>query len=174
MNDLPNGIRDAKVVCFDGDIKIREMVRDAELKITNADDLDSFIGAERDRKQEIYNGISELGARVVLCSGEIDKDILHMLCDSSILAVEKLDSSELRNASEATSSRIVENPLDIEETDLGFCGHASWVRKESTDEVEDVIRIEGCRSPTIVTIEVGGAGETGTCLLYTSPSPRDS
>ena len=77
MSDLPNDIRDAKVVCIDGDIKIREMGRDAELKITNADDLDSFIGAEQDRKMEISKGISESGARVVLCSGEIDKDILH-------------------------------------------------------------------------------------------------
>ena len=76
--------------------------------------------------------------------------------------MEKLDSSELRNASQATGSRIVENPLDIEEDDLGFCGSASWIRKESTDEVEDVIRIEDCRNPSIVTIEVGGAGETGT------------
>jgi chaperonin GroEL (HSP60 family) len=99
---------------------------------------------------------------VVLCSGEIDKDILHLLCDSGILAVEKLDSTELRNASDATRSRIIENPLDIEESDLGFCGHASWMRKPSTDEVEDVIRIEDCPNPSIVTIEVGGAGETGT------------
>ena len=162
MNDLPNDIRDAKVVCLDGDIKIREMVRDTELKITSADALDSFIGAERDRKEEIFRGILESGAKVVLCSGEIDKDILHLLCDSGILAVEKLDSTELRNASDATSSRIIENPLDIEESDLGFCGHASWMRKPSTDEVEDVIRIEDCPNPSIVTIEVGGAGETGT------------
>ena len=162
MNDLPNDVLDAKVVCLDGDIKIREMVRDAELRITSADALDSFIGAEHDRKSEISRGISESGARVVLCSGEIDKDILHTLCDNGILVVEKLDSSELRNVSDATGSRIVESPLDIEEADLGFCGHASWARKESTDEVEDVIRIEGCRNPSIVTIEVGGAGETGT------------
>jgi chaperonin GroEL (HSP60 family) len=162
MNDLPNDIRDAKVVCLEGDIKIRDMVRDAELKITSADDLDSFIGAERERKQEIFHGIRESGARVVLCSGEIDKDILHMLCDSGILAVEKLDSSELRNASDATGSRIIENPLDIEEADMGFCGSATWARKESTDEVQDTIRIEDCLNPSIVTIEVGGAGEVGT------------
>ena len=162
MNDLPNDIRDAKVVCLEGDIKIRDMVRDAELKITSADDLDSFIGAERERKQEIFHGIRESGARVVLCSGEIDTDILHMLCDSGILAVEKLDPSELRNASDATGSRIIENPLDIEEADLGFCGSATWARKESTDEVQDTIRIEDCLNPSIVTIEVGGAGEVGT------------
>ena len=162
LNNLPNNLKDSHVICLDGDIKIREMVRDTELKITNADDFDSFIGAERDRKEAIFRGISETGARVVLCSGEIDKDILHLMCDRGILAVEKLDSSELRNASEATSSRIIENPMEIEAGDLGFCGRASWTRKESSSEVEDVIRIDDCLSPSVVTIEVGGAGGTGT------------
>ncbi len=162
MENLPNDIRDAKVVCLDGELKIREMSRDAEMKITSADDLDSFIGAEGDRKKEIFRSILDSGAKVVLCSGEIDKDILHMLSESSILAVEDLDSSELRNASDATKSRIVENPLDIEECDLGLCGSASWERKPASNEVEDVIRIEECPNPSVVTIEIGGAGETGT------------
>ncbi len=162
MDNLPNDIRDAKVVCLDGELKIREMSRGAEMKITTADDLDSFIGAERDRKEEIFRSILDSGAKVVLCSGEIDKDILHMLCESSILAVEGLDPSELRNASDATESRILENPLDIAESDLGLCGCASWERKPPSNEVEDTIRIEDCPNPSVVTIEIGGAGETGT------------
>ena len=84
-------------------MKIREMSRDAEMKITTADDLDSFIEAEKDRKEEISRSILEL-ARVVLCSGEIDKDVLHMLCEKSVLVVEGLDPSELRNASGATGA----------------------------------------------------------------------
>ena len=162
MDNLPNDLRDAKVVCLNGELKIREMSRDAEMKITSADDLDSFIEAEKDRKEEISRSILESGARVVLCSGEIDKDVLHMLCEKSVLVVEGLDSSELRNASGATGARIVESPLDIEESDLGQCGSASWERKPASNEVEDVIRIEGCPNPSVVTIEIGGAGETGT------------
>ena len=119
MDNLPNNLRDVKVVCLNGELKIREMSRDAEMKITSADDLDSFIEAEKDRKGEISRGIIESGARVVLCSGEIDRDILHSLCQKSILVVEGLDSSELRNASGATGARIVESPLDIQESDLG-------------------------------------------------------
>ena len=76
MDNLPNDLRDAKVVCLNGELKIREMSREAEMKITSADDLDSFIEAEKDRKEEISRSILESGARVVLCSGEIDKDCL--------------------------------------------------------------------------------------------------
>ena len=56
----------------------------------------------------------------------------------------------------------MENPRDIEASDLGQCGRASWERKPATNEVEDVIRIEGCPNPSVVTIEIGGAGEVGT------------
>ncbi len=162
MDGLPNNFLDARVACFDGDIKIREMTRNAELKISKADDLDSFIEAERERKESIFHSISKSGADVVLCSGEIDRDILHLLSDSGVLAVGELDSSELRNASEATGSRIVDTPFDIEEGDLGEAGKVSWERMQESDEVEDLVRIEDCSSPSVVTIQVGGAGETGT------------
>ena len=162
MDDLPNNIHEARVACLEGDIKIREMTRDAEFKITKAENLDSFIEAERERKEAISISISQSGADVVLCSGEVDRDILHLLSDSGVLAVGELDSSELRNASDATGSRIVDTPFDIEETDLGEAGKVSWERRQDSDEVEDVVRIEDCPSPSLVTIEVGGAGETGT------------
>ena len=174
MDTLPNDLRDAKVICLNGELKIREMSRDAEMKITTADDLDSFIEAEKDRKEEISRSILESGARVVLCSGEIDKDVLHMLCEKSVLVVEGLDPSELRNASGATGARMVESPLDIAESDLGQCGSASWERKPASNEVEDVIRIEGCPNPSVVTIEIGGAGETGTEEVIRGYTTRSS
>tara|TARA_B100000287_G_scaffold425655_1_gene472317 strand:- start:463 stop:2055 length:1593 start_codon:yes stop_codon:yes gene_type:complete len=162
MDGLPNDISNARVACLDGDLKIREMARDAELKISKAEVLDSFLEAEKNRKESIFESISRSGANVVLCSGEVDKDILHLLCENRVLVVGELDSSELRNASEATGSMIVDTPLDIQESDLGFSGRVSWERRQETDEVEDVFRIDECQSPCIVTIEVGGAGETAT------------
>ena len=162
LDTLPNHIANPRVACLDGSIKIREMSRDAELKISNAEDLDMFVEAERERKEQIFRSLLDSGAELILCSGEIDRDILHKLSDSGILAIGELDSSELRNASDATGSIIVETALDIEESDLGICGTASWERRQESDEVEDVIRIENCPKPSVVTIEVGGAGETGT------------
>ncbi|RAH05653.1 MAG: hypothetical protein CMA00_003715 [Methanobacteriota archaeon] len=162
IEGLPNNIKDARVVCLDGDIKIREMTRDAELKISSADDYEAFLQAENDRKEQISGSIVESGANLVLCSGEIDKDILHLLNDNGILAIGDLDSSELRNCSDATGARILETALDICEENLGICGSVVWERGQDSDEVEDVIRILDCPSPSVVTIEVGGAGEAGT------------
>ena len=162
MDTLPNDFFNVKVACLDGDLKIRELTRDVEIKITNAEELDSFIEAEQERRDTISQSVIDSGAGAILCSGEIDKDILHRLANSGILAVGELDSSEIRNASDALGASIVDTPLGIESSDLGVCGRLSWERREASDGVEDIIRIEECPRPSIVSIEVGGAGGTGT------------
>jgi len=162
MDNLPNHLEDANVAALGGDLKIRSMTRDAEIKITSADQLDSFVDAERSRKNAIAEAIISSGAGVVLCSGEVDRDILHRLSDSEIIAVGELDESELRNAAEATGANIVDSVLDIEADDLGVCGSLDWERREASDQVEDIIRIDGCPNPKAVTIEVGGSGDTAT------------
>jgi chaperonin GroEL (HSP60 family) len=162
MDSLPNRLSDAKVAVLGGDLKIRSMTRDAEIQITNADQLDSFVDAEQTRKQALADAIINSGAGVVLCTGEVDRDILHHLADAEVLAVGELDESEIRNTADAVGASIVESILDIGATDLGVCGSLVWERREASDQVEDIIRIDDCSNPKAVTIEVGGEGETGT------------
>ena len=44
---------------------------------------------------------------------------------------------------------------DIDKEDLGFCDSVIWERNEASDMVEDIVRIDGCQKPGLVTIEVG-------------------
>jgi chaperonin GroEL (HSP60 family) len=162
MDSLPNKLSDVKVAIISGDIKIRKMIRTAEIQITSADQLEAFVDAEQDRKNSISQSLVDSGASLVLCGGEIDRDILHNLADNNILAVGELDSSEIENSASATGAKIVDSIADIETKDLGFCGSVLWERKEASDMVEDIIRIDGCKKPGLVTIEVGGAGEIAT------------
>ena len=162
IDGLPNNFVDPNIACLDGDLKIRELTREIELKITNANELESFIGAEMDRRELIAKSIIESGTNVILCSGEIDKDILHYLSDEGILAIGELDSTEIRNAADSTRARILENPLDIGKEDLGSCGSLSWERREETEKVEDIVRIENCAKPNKVSIEVGGPSDIVT------------
>lgn len=162
MDSLPNRLSDAKVAVLGGDLKIRSMTRDAEIQITSADQLDSFVDAEQDRKRAIADAVIASGAGVVLCTGEVDRDVLHHLAGVEVLAVGELDESEIRNAADAVGANIVDSILDIEADDLGVCGSLVWERREASDQVEDIIRIDDCPSPRAVTIEVGGGGDTGT------------
>lgn len=162
MDSLPNRLSKVKVAVISSDIKIRKMTRTAEIKITSANQLDEFVDAEKDRKNDIANAIIGTGAKLVLCGGEIDRDILHHLADEQILAIGELDSSEIENSAAATGAKVITSILSIKPQDLGFCGHVLWERNEASDMVEDIIRIDGCLNPGLVTIEVGGAGEIVT------------
>ena len=162
LDGLPNHLKDASVAILGGELKVRPMTRDAQIQISSADQLNDFIDAEKSRKGEIAEAIIASGAEVVLCGGEIDREILHRLADEGILVIGELDESELRNASDATGSEVVDSVLDISSEDLGRCGSLVWERNEATDMVEDIIRIDGCESPRVVTIEVGGDGKEAT------------
>ncbi|MBK70450.1 MAG: hypothetical protein CMB53_03535 [Euryarchaeota archaeon] len=162
MENLPNNLENAPVAVIGGELKIRSMTRDAQIQVSSAEQLDQFINAEKSRKDAISDSIIATGARVVLCGGEVDKEVLHRLADEGILTIAELDESEIRNASEATGSSVVDSVLDISPEDLGVCGSLVWERNEATDMVEDIIRIDECPSPGVVTIEVGGDGKEAT------------
>ncbi len=162
LDGLPNHIKDSKIAVIGGDLKIRSMTRSAQIKIASPNELDSFMDAERRRKEQIADAILRTGARVVLCGGEIDKDILHALADGDVVAISELDEADLRNAAEATSSKVIDSILDASMDDLGSFGSFIWERNESTDMVEDIIKIDHCPTPAIVTIEIGGDGKEAT------------
>ena len=113
MDSLPNQLSDVQVAVISGDIKIRKMTRTAEIKISSADQLDAFVDAEKDRKISIAEAIINSGAKIVLCGGEIDRDILHHLADMDILAIGELDSSEVENSASATGANVTDSILDL-------------------------------------------------------------
>ena len=162
IDTFPNDLKNAKTAVFGGDIKIRKMTRDAEIKITSAEQLDGFVEAESARKQELAQYLIDSGATLILAGGEIDRDILHELADAGILTVSDLDESELDNAAAATGATIIDSIIDIETSDLGTAGSVHWERRQATDQVEDEIIIDDCESPAVVTLAIGGAGETAT------------
>tara|TARA_B100000214_G_scaffold110301_1_gene77874 strand:+ start:5285 stop:6886 length:1602 start_codon:yes stop_codon:yes gene_type:complete len=162
MDNFPNNLKNAKTAVIGGDIKIRKMTRDAEIQITSAEQLDEFVDAESSRKLQLAKSLIDSGANLILAGGEIDRDILHELADAGILTVSDLDESELDNAAAATGAIIIDSIIDVEESDLGIAGSVQWERRQATDQVEDVIIIDDCKSPAAVTFAIGGAGDTAT------------
>jgi chaperonin GroEL (HSP60 family) len=160
--DAPNNLENANVLVIRGDIKIRKMTRTAEVRISDSDELDSFIQAEMERKMKISSTIERSSADLVLCGGEIDRDILHELSRSGTLVIQELDSSEIEQVALCTNSIVVDSVMDIDDSMLGKAGAVRWVRRPSTDQTEDTIEIDDCPSPRLVSFAISGTSDTST------------
>ncbi|MBD14297.1 MAG: hypothetical protein CMJ72_03915 [Planctomycetaceae bacterium] len=157
LDALPSKISDAKVATINGDLAPRKQIRTAEIEIEEASQLDAFLAAEEAAIISLANTLLSSGANVFLCTGTVNKGLLHHLMRAGCFVAGEFDDSELRNASLATGSRIIEHLNDLLPEDIGTAGRLITERKTSTDQVEDIIRLEQCPSPGVVTCEVGGA-----------------
>ena len=137
----PNNLENPNVLVIRGDIKIRKMTRTAEVRVSNSDELDSFIEAEKERKMKISDKITNTSANFVVCGGEIDRDILYELSRSGVLAIQGLDSSEIEQVALCTNSVVVDSIMDIHQTMIGTAGTVNWTRRPSSDQVEDILSL---------------------------------
>ena len=157
LDSLPSQIDDAKVATISGDIAPRKQIRTAEIEIEDAEQLDAFLEAEDSTRDSLAETMLTSGANVFICSGSVDKGLLHRLMRAGCFVAGEFDVQELRNTSLATGSRIIEHLDDINPDDIGLAGRLFTERRAPTDKVEDIIRIESCPSPKVVTCEISGA-----------------
>ncbi len=157
LDALPTQIENPKVATINGDIAPRKQIRTAEIEIEDTNQLDAFLQAEEATRDKLSETLIASGANVLVCSGSVDKGLLHRLMRAGCFVAGEFDDSELRNTALATGANIVEHLGDISTEDIGTAGRLFTERRPATDQVEDLIRLEGCLEPKVVTIEVGGA-----------------
>ena len=157
LDSLPSQIDDAKVATINGDIAPRKQIRTSEIEIEETSQLEAFLEAEEATRDTLATTLLSSGANVFICSGSVDKGLLHRLMRAGCFVAGEFDDQELRNTSLATGARIIEHLADISSDDIGRAGRLSTERRASTDQVEDIIRLESCPSPKVVTCEIGGA-----------------
>ncbi len=159
LDSLPSLIENAKVVTIHGDIAPRKQIRTAEIEIEEIEQLDAFIESEESRRDELTNNLLASGANVFLCTGEVDKGILHRLMRAECFVAGELDDRELKNTSAVTGARIVELLSDITSEDVGYAGRLITERRTPSEKVEDIIKLEDCKAPNVVTCAIGGSNE---------------
>ena len=157
LDSLPSQIANARVATIHGDIAPRKQIRTAEIEIQETSQLEAFLDAEESTRDTLAQTLISSGANVFICSGSVDKGLLHRLMRAGCFVAGEFDERELRNASLATGSRIIEHLADISSEDIGDAGLLKTERRAATDQVEDLIRLESCPSPDVVTCEIGGA-----------------
>ncbi|QFU84113.1 thermosome subunit alpha [Natronorubrum aibiense] len=148
-DSMPYFAEDANVAIIDGALEIKETEIDAEVNVTDPDQLEQFLEQEEAQLREMAEQVADVGADVVFVDGGIDDMAQHYLAQEGIIAVRRVKSSDQGQLARATGATPVSSVDDLTEDDLGFAG--SVAQKEIAGDqrifVEDV---EDAKAVTLI------------------------
>ncbi|OYR56587.1 thermosome subunit alpha [Halorubrum halodurans] len=147
--NMPYAAEDANVALFDGAIEVKETEIDAEVNVTDPDQLQQFLDQEEQQLREMVDHLVDIGADVVFVGDGIDDMAQHYLAQEGILAVRRAKSDDLKRLARATGGRVVSNLEDIESDDLGFAGSVAQ-KDVGGDERIFVEDVEEAKSVTLI------------------------
>ncbi|MEA5387842.1 thermosome subunit alpha [Haloarculaceae archaeon H-GB11] len=153
--NMPYAVEDAKVALLDTALEVRETEIDAEVNVSDPDQLQQFLDQEEEQLREMVDDIVDSGANVVFCQKGIDDMAQHYLAQEGILAVRRAKSSDIKALARATGASIVSNVSDLSEDDLGTAG--SVAQKDVAGD--ERIFVEGVEQAKSVTLILRGGTE---------------
>ncbi|ADD05664.1 thermosome subunit 1 [Natrialba magadii ATCC 43099] len=121
-DNMPYFAEDANVAIIDGDLEIKETEIDAEVNVTDPEQLEQFLEQEEAQLREMAEAVADAGADVVFVDGGIDDMAQHYLAQEGIIAVRRVKSSDQSQLARATGATPVSSVDDLTEDDLGFAG----------------------------------------------------
>lgn len=152
---MPRKALNAKIALVNSAIEVKETETDAEIRITDPEQLKAFLAEEENMLKDMVKKITSSGAKVLICQKGIDDLAQHYLAKAGIIAVRRAKKSDMEKLSRATGASIVTNLDDLTKEDLGFAGTVEEV-KIGDDEM---IYVKDCKDPKSVTILIRGSTE---------------
>jgi len=145
---MPKRMVKARIALLDTAIEIEKTEFSAEIKISNPQQMQSFLDEETKLMKDMVDKVAEAGANVVLCQKGIDEAAQSFMAKQGILAARRIKKSDIEKLSRATGGRIVTNLEDLRASDLGNAGLVEE-RKIGDDKM---IFIEDAKDPKSVSI----------------------
>ncbi|WP_440060100.1 thermosome subunit beta [Thermogladius sp. 4427co] len=152
---MPRRVEKAKIALLDAPLEIEKPEIDAEIRISDPNQLRAFLEQEENILQKMVEKIAATGANVVITQKGIDEVAQHFLAKKGILAVRRVKRSDLEKLERATGGRIVSNIDDLKPEDLGY---ADLVEERKVGE-DKMVFVEGCKNPRSVSIVIRGGLE---------------
>jgi len=152
---MPKRVKNAKIAVLKASLEVKETETDAEIRITDPEQLQKFIEQEEKMLKDMVDKIARAGANVVFCQKGIDDLAQYYLAKAGILAVRRVKQSDIEKLAKATGAKILTDLRDISPSDLG---EAELVEERKVGD-EKMVFVEGCKNPRAVTILVRGGSE---------------
>jgi thermosome len=153
--NMPKKVEDAKIALINSALEIEKTEVDAEIEITSAEQMRSFMDEEERMLKDMVDKIVKTGANVVLCQKGIDDLVQHYLSKEGVLTVRRVKESDMKKLARAAGGRISTSVKDLVEDDLGS---AKLVEERKVGD-DEMVFIEGCTNPRAVTILLRGGTE---------------
>jgi thermosome len=147
--NMPYAVEDAHIALLDTAIEVRETEIDAEVNVTDPDQLQQFLDQEEEQLKNMVDTLKDAGADVVLCQKGIDDMAQHYLAKEGILAVRRAKKSDMKRLARATGGTVASNIDDITTEDLGFAGNVGQ-KDIGGDERIFVEDVEEAKSVTLI------------------------
>ena len=148
-DNMPYFAEDAKIALLDTPIEVKETEIDAEVNVTDPEQLEQFLEQEERQLREMVDKLVDVGADVVFCQKGIDDMAQHYLAQEGILAVRRAKKSDMKALARSTGGRVVSNIDDITAEDLGFAGSVSQ-KPIAGDEKIFVEDVDDARAVTLI------------------------
>jgi len=117
---MPSAISNGKVLLIDFPLEVKTTEMDANIQITDPNQITAFLEQEEGYIRELVERIIASGAKIVVCQKGIDDLAKHYLSKASIFGLEKVKRSDMESLARATGAGIINN-LDDAEDALGLC-----------------------------------------------------
>ncbi|PNW65275.1 UNVERIFIED_CONTAM: thermosome subunit, partial [Euhalothece sp. KZN 001] len=147
--NMPYLVEDANIAVIDGAMEVRETEIDAEVNVTDPEQLEAFLAQEESQLQAMVDHLAELDVEAVFVGEGIDDMAQHYRAQAGIIAVRRAKSEDRRNLARASGATVVGAVSDLEADDVGYAG--SVAQKDiGGDERIFVEDAEDAKSVTMV------------------------
>ncbi|NAZ38857.1 MAG: thermosome subunit [Acidilobus sp.] len=152
---MPKRVTNAKIAVLDAPLEIQKPDITTKIRVTDVEQLDSFLEEETKIIKDMVEKIAATGANVVITQKGIDDVAQHFLAKKGILAVRRVKRSDVEKLARATGAKIVTSIRDLKPESLGYAELVEE-RKVGNDKM---VFIEGAKNPRSVTILLRGAND---------------
>ena len=154
--DMPKRVEGAKIALLDSTLELKKLSTDAKVTISSPESLSSFREGEDEVLKEKVEAMAKVGANVVFCKQGIGAYASRYLANYGIIAARRVSDEDLKFMALATGGKIVTDPLEMREEDLGA---ADLVGEKKVGKEKKMIFVEGCHGARAVTAVVHGSSE---------------
>lgn len=153
--EMPKVVEDARIALIDSALELKETNTDAEISISDPEQLQAFLDKEEQMLKEMVDKIAQSTANYVFCQKGIDDLAQHFLAKAGICAVRRVKKSDMEKLAKATGAKIITRLNDISKADLGYAKRI----EEKKVSGEAMVFVEGCKNPKSVTLLLRGGSQ---------------